>query len=82
MNALMKYVRGEISFSEWIESGTSTVDADDDDVEGPYGDGETERSEEKSVTDVRQEENSTISTSPVGKSLRNSIKKQNLKFIY
>lgn len=28
--ALMKYVRGEISFSEWIESGAGSADVEDE----------------------------------------------------
>ena len=31
ISILMKYVRGEISFAEWIESGAGAVDADQDD---------------------------------------------------
>ena len=30
ITALMKYVRGEISFSEWIESGAGSADVEDE----------------------------------------------------
>lgn len=44
--AVMKYIRGEISFAEWIETGGVTGDAeqneDDNEVEMKDGDGEGE----------------------------------------
>ena len=46
INALMKYVRGEISFTEWIESGAVTADKEQDDeneVEMQDGDNEVEQ---------------------------------------
>ena len=42
--SLMKYVRGEISFAEWIESGVGSGDAEqiEDDTEMQDGDGEAD----------------------------------------
>lgn len=43
VTTLMKYVRGEISFAEWIESGMGAGDAEQDDNSVQVdGDGEEE----------------------------------------
>ena len=43
VSTLMKYVRGEISFAEWIESGVGAGDAEQDDNSMQVdGDGEEE----------------------------------------
>lgn len=61
--ALMKYVRGEISFSEWIESGAGSADVEDEnetqDGNGDdQGDGETgglQTTEVNTVSEHRSE---------------------------
>ena len=53
INALMKYVRGEMSFAEWIESGGVTGDREqnDDDNEVEVQDGENEVDQEWDVAE-------------------------------
>lgn len=53
INALMKYVRGEMSFAEWIESGGVTGDREqnDDDNEVEVQDDENEFDQEWDIAE-------------------------------